>query len=192
VATQIIAAVGAVLGAVLGRVAWLPMLIVVGFGTVVGLPLYFLTSGARRRMVFAGALQAGHALWLLLVFVLVASGTVIGVLEPLRVVFAILLLGGGILVVLLPYLPVIIILTLYQTAMFMLTLLTLAREPLLPAGRAALFLDMFLRVLAIAMMFLAYFEKPKDEEQQPPDYPPDDDFQESHNERWPSAKTPAR
>jgi len=169
-ATQIVAAIAAVIGAIIGRLAWMPVLIVVGFATVVGVPLYFLTSGARRRMVFAGALQAGHALWMLLGAILLAGGAVPGVsVDPLVYIQAILLFAGAILVVFLPYLPVIIVMTVYQSAWFIINVTTLAQGGLPRDVRIALFLHLFLRVLGIAMMFLAYFEKPPQTEAQKPE-----------------------
>ena len=163
VIAQVVGVIAAIIGAVIGRLAWLPVLIVVGFATVVGLPLYFLTSGARRRMVFAGALQAGHALWMLLGAFLLARGAMPGVsVDPLVFIQAILLFAGAIVVVFLPYLPVIIVMTVYQSAWLLINVTTLAQGGLPRDIRIALFLHLFLRVLGIAMMFLAYFEKPKE------------------------------
>jgi WD40 repeat protein len=180
VAAQIVGVIGAIAGAALGRVVGIPMLIAVVLAALVGTPLYFLTTGARRRMVFAGALQAGHALWMLLGAALIAAGNAPGiVLNPLLVVEGIFYLGGAILVVFLPYLPVIILMTVYQVAGLTMNAMNLAHGGLPPEFRNALFLHMFLRALAIAMMFLAYFEKPKDEERKPRnDFTPDDSFDE--------------
>jgi|GEM_PF-2037747 len=189
VAAQIIGAIGAIAGAILGRVVGIPVLIVVVFAAIVGTPLYFLTTGARRRMVFAGALQAGHALWMLLGAVLIAAGAAPGVqLDPLLVVEGVLYFAGAIVVVLLPYLPVIIVMTVYQTAALTINVMTVGQPGLPPVVRNALFLHMFLRVLAVAMMFLAYFEKPKDKEPSRGESPPHDDFEESPRQRRHIAK----
>jgi predicted Zn finger-like uncharacterized protein len=182
-AVQIVGIIGGIGGAILGRTVGLPVLIVVVLAAMVGTPLYFLTSGARRRMVFAGALQGGHALWILVGVVLIAAGTVPGVsVDPVVVIEAVLFFAGAILVVLLPYLPVIILMTVYQTVGLAFNVMTLSRG--VPVElRKALFLHMFLRVLAVAMMFLAYFEKPKVELEPLRESPPDDDFEQSPRQR---------
>jgi predicted Zn finger-like uncharacterized protein len=182
VVTQIVSLIAAIIGAVLGRLAVVPVLIVVGFATAVGVPLYFLTSGARRRMVFAGALQGGHALMMLLIAILVTRGVLQGPPpRPLDFVEAILYFAGAILVVFLPYLPVIIIMTIYQSATFIILVLALTQGGLLRDVRIGLFLNMFLRLLGIAMMFLAYFEKPKPQALEPEiveEPPPDEETQQ--------------
>jgi hypothetical protein len=76
IVVQIIAVVGAVIGAAIGRAAGLSLLIPFAGAFLVGVPLSFLTSGKARQMVPAGAVQAGHALWMIVGLLLLMGGAV--------------------------------------------------------------------------------------------------------------------
>jgi hypothetical protein len=150
------------LGAVIGSVAGFSMLIVAVFAALVGVPLYYLTSGRRRRMVPAVAIQAGQALWMLLGAVLIAARVVqvnAVAINVLNFVDFGVYLGLAFLLVLLPNLPMIIFLTVYQAIYFVLNLLALTMPEVTPEFRKALVLHLFLRVLAVGAMYMGYFAK---------------------------------
>ncbi|MFO0968057.1 MAG: hypothetical protein U0793_21080 [Gemmataceae bacterium] len=194
---QVVGVAGGILGAILGRVVGLPVLIVAAFGFLVGTPLYFLTSGRRRNMAPAGGVQAGHALWMLLGATLIAAGAFRDVVAQVPIwifVEGVLFLAGAITVVLLPYLPVIIVMTVYQVAAFGVNIYSLTQHPD-PEIAKAIFLHMSLRAFAVALMFEAFFRKV--EEQRPPRRRPRDDddappFADEgpDDRRWPDERFP--
>lgn len=135
-------------------------LIVAFFAVVVGAIFGFITSGRRRAMVPAGAIQAGHALWMLLGATLVAAGAA----KNVRLASNLIFLEGGlfflaaILVILIPRLIPVVVLMGYQVYMFVLNFINLNESGDVEFGKALL-LHLALRVLGVALMLEAYFRK---------------------------------
>lgn len=164
VAAQIIAVVGGLVGVAVGRLAGLALLIPCVGALVVGVPLYFVTSGRSRQMVPAGALQAGHALWIMVAVIVFANAGVpapLGIAELL--IEAVLFFAAAIAVVLYPSLIPVAILTAYQAAALVVNVLT-AMEPAVPRElRPSLIVHIFLRIVGVVLMYEAYFRRPAED-----------------------------
>jgi WD domain, G-beta repeat len=162
VALSVIGGGCGVIGVTFGWIAWLPVLVVLFFSVLVGVPFYFLTTGRQRRMVPAGALQAGHALWMVLGAVLLAMGAVPELRNTLDFYVFLefgLYLALAILLILLPRMLMVIVLTVYQTGYFILNLITLSAGNLPPGFKSSLILHLFLRILGVLMMYIAFLHK---------------------------------
>jgi hypothetical protein len=163
---QFLGLLGAAVGAVVGRLAWPHLLAVSVCALVLGVPLYLVTRGKRRRMVPSGALQAGHGLWILIAlwmptrpFLPVQDYLIAPLVEAS--LFTVAAVG----VVLWPSPVLLVLLTAYQSVALVLNALALA-EPNAPAEvRTALVAHIFLRVLGVGLMCEAFFRKPSGEGQ---------------------------
>src|SRR5262249_7960502 len=108
-----------------------------------------------------GAVQIGHGLWMVLGVVVVASAPVPVAAGQLMAILieAFLFIAAAATVVFWPHLILIGLLTAYQAVAACMNVLGLFQPGLPEPLRVAIIVNLFLRVLAVAMMFEAYFAK---------------------------------
>lgn len=133
------------------------VLIVGTFGLIFGAAFYFATTGQRRAMAPAGAIQAGHAFWMFLGAMLIQAGIVPGARLPSQWVFveAALFFACSVALILHPRLIPVLALTGYHAAMIVVNLVAFSKTNDAEAGKFLLF-HVALRVFGVAFMYEAY------------------------------------
>jgi hypothetical protein len=155
-------------GAMVAAYVGLPMVIAIVLVLLIGLPLFFLTSGRRRQLAPAAALQAGHGLYSLIAAIAIGAGGMKGPpgLDVSMIFFeSMCYLCCAFLIVIWPNVIPIILLTVYQAALLIINGVQLADPQLKPDMQAIFVMHIFLRIAGLILMYTALLTSTADPSQ---------------------------